>query len=188
MSGGRINHRWWLWVLLSMLLVTVADAAEFRIKRLMAHQAEGTFLMNAEIDYRFSETALEALFNGVPLTIEVHVQLRRKGSWIWSDDILDLRLRYRLRYLALSSTYQVEDLQTGGQQTFFTQRSALEALGEIKDFPLIAVSRLEPRERYRLSMRARLDIEALPLPLRPLAYLTSDWKLSSERHEWPIQR
>ncbi|MCB1857412.1 MAG: DUF4390 domain-containing protein [Gammaproteobacteria bacterium] len=177
-----------LLVVIAMLMTGVAASAEFRVEQLSARPVEGTYLMDANIDYQFSDTVIEALHNGVPLTLEVHVQLREKGSWIWENDLLDLRLRYRIRYLVLSSTYQVEDLQSDVQQTFFTQRSAFEALGEIKDFPLIAEDRLSPGESYRLSLRASLDIEALPLPLRPTAYLTSSWKLSSKWREWPLQR
>ena len=33
-----------------------------------------------------------------------------------------------------------------------------------------------------------VDIEALPAPLRPVAYLSSPWRLTSEWYEWPLER
>jgi hypothetical protein len=37
-------------------------------------------------------------------------------------------------------------------------------------------------------LRARLDIEALPMLMRPLAYTLPSWRLSTGWTEWPIQR
>jgi hypothetical protein len=172
------------WLLLSLLLLLLsplpAIGNEFKIKNLSSRLVEGQYLVDAEIDYRFSAKAIEALVNGVPLTLEVHVQLRDEEAWIWQDDLVDQRLRYQVRYLALAAVYQVVDLQADTHQNFHTQRSAIDALGEIRNFFLISADRLIKGRSYRLSLRSSLDIEALPLPLRPMAYLTSSWKLSSD--------
>jgi hypothetical protein len=155
-------------------------AAGFEVSELDARLDGEQYLMEARIAYGFSDKAIEALVNGVPLTLEVHVQLRDEDAWIWQEDLLDLRLRYRIRYLALAGVYQIHDLQSDYTQSFHTQRSAVEALGEIRNFPLIDAKRLHSGRAYRLSLRSGLDIEALPLPLRPMAYLTSSWKLQSK--------
>ena len=62
--------------------------------------------------------------------------------------------------------------------------NAVEALGTIADFPLLDAYLLEGEKHYMLYVRARLDIEALPSPLRPLAYLSSLWRLESEWYRW----
>lgn len=142
------------------------------------------YLLNADIDYRFSDEALEALANGVPLTLEVRLQVRRKGAWIWEQDVLDVRLRYQLRYQALAEIYQVTDLQSGGQQSFVTRQSALSALGQIRKFPVLEQTHLKAGVEYEVALETVLDIEALPLPLRPMAYLTPAWKLTSEWKRW----
>ena len=178
-------HRLVLWLTL-LLPLFCADAAEFKVKKLSSKVVEGQYLMDAEIDYRFSDRAIEALVNGVPLTLEVHIQLRDSNAWIWQKDLIDLRLRYQLRHLALASVYQVVDLQSDTHQNFHTERSAFEALGEIRGVPLISQEQLEKGRRYRLALRSSLDIEALPLPLRPMAYVTSSWKLSSDWAELEI--
>ena len=167
------------WLLLLLLPLSL-NAAGFEVTELEARRDGDQYLMDARIVYGFSDKAIEALVNGVPLTLEVHVQLRDEDAWIWQEDLLDLRLRYRIRYLALAGVYQIRDLQSDHTQSFHTQRSAVDALGEIHDFPLIEAGRLSPGRRYRLSLRSGLDIEALPLPLRPMAYLTSAWKLQSK--------
>ena len=83
--------------------------------------------------------------------------------------------------------YQVRDLQSGSRQNFVTRRAALDALGTLQGVFLIAEDRLIPEEAYQLSLRASLDIEALPLPMRPWAYLDPDWEHDSEWSRWTLQ-
>jgi len=174
--------------LVSLLLLSLpSHSEEFLVTDLSAKLVDDTYLMNAEIEYRFSEDVLEALQNGVPITLELHVQIRREGAWVWTKDLLDFRSRYQIRYHALASVYQVLDLQSGSQQNFATQRSALDALGSIVDLPLVSRANLEPGETYILAVRTKLDIESLPLPLRPVAYVTPSWRLNSEWSEWHLE-
>ena len=66
--------------------------------------------------------------------------------------------------------------------------AAIAALGEIEDLWLLEQERLEPDENYLLKVKVSLDIEALPLPLRPVAYLKPSWDLSSGWSRWPLER
>lgn len=178
------------WVCLLLILVAVtgpAVAQAFKVEGLTAHAVEGVYLMDADILYQFSDEALEALESGVPLTLEVHIQLRREGAWIWEADLLDARLRYRILHQALHGLYQVTDISNGTQQYFATRKAAFTALGRIRDVSLIEAKKLRQGERYQLSLKSSLDIEALPLPLRPLAYLSPAWNLSSEWSLWRLQ-
>ena len=171
-----------------LLLVSFsANSDEFLVTNLSTRLDGTTYLMDAEIEYRFTERVLEALSNGVPITLEVHVQLRRKGAWVWERDLVDFRSRYQIRYHALASVYQVVDMQSGDRQNFATESAALAALGNIAALPLINKDDLEPFERYVLAVKTRLDIEALPLPLRPIAYVTPSWNLDSEWSKWRLQ-
>lgn len=187
--GGQYARLGWA---LGLLLIAVfycraVQADEFLIEGLEARAVEGIYLMDASIDYRFSDAALEALESGVPLTLEVHIQLRREGAWIWESDLVDARLRFQILYQALQGLYQVTDLSSGAKQRYATRNAALTALGRLRDVQLIPVDRLDRGEQYRLSMRSRLDIEALPLPLRPMAYLSPAWNLSSEWSTWRLR-
>ena len=148
---------------------------------------DDTFLLDLEIDYGFSDTVLEALDNGVPLTLVVTAQVRRKGAWIWVENLADLRRIYLIRYQPLSEIYQVASLPDGERRSFVSRSAAIAALGEIRGLPLVKRDRLEADEEYLVRVKVELDIEALPLPLRPTAYLSRDWKLSSDWSEWPLE-
>jgi hypothetical protein len=164
-----------------------ADGKFLNVRGASTTLEDGVYLLSANIDYRLSAAALEALQNGVPLTIELEIQVL-EAPWlmVWEKEVANLRERYSIQYHALSEQYLVENLNTGVQRNFPTRDAALEALGTVVDLPMLDKNLLAPGKRYVGRMRARLDIEALPLPLRPLAYLSSQWRLQSAWYQWPI--
>jgi hypothetical protein len=105
----------------------------------------------------------------------------------WEPSALSSVLRYQIRYHALTELYQVVDMQTGEEQNFVTQDAALYALGEINDMLLISRASLIPGEIYHLRLRSDLEIESLPLPLQPLAYIGRGWRLTTGWTQWPLQ-
>lgn len=185
--SGSSKARYLVAACLPWLLLASSKLLGFEVKDAVSRLTEEVFVIDAEIDYAFTEVALEALENGVPLTVDVHVQVRRDGAWVWESDIVDFHHRRQLRYLPLASSYEVIDLKDSQKQTFVSRLGAIDALGVIKNYPVVKVSQLEKGETYRMEIRTELDIEALPVPLRPTAYMSSDWKLSSEWSQWRIR-
>lgn len=186
--GGRC------WLVLSWCLLWAlggiggSQAAEvFKVTEAKVRRDGERVLLNARIDFRLGDMALEALDNGVPLTIEVHIQLRRAGAWIWEKNLVDQRLRYVIRYRPLSQQYMVTRLPGSGGRVYATRDAAIAALGELDRLDLIEASRLAPGESYLVHIAAFLDLEELPLPLRPLAYLLPAWKHSSGWTSWPVE-
>jgi len=192
LSGALGRLRPILTLALALTLTTILSqpalaAEDFTVIDAKTKRMDGSVLLSAEIDYSFSERALEALENGVPLTILVHIQVREQGAWIWDESLVDQRLRYRIRFKPLSERYLVSRLpgEEGGR-TFVTRQAAIAALGEFKDLYLISEKRLDSHQAYEVHLRASLDIEELPLPLRPMAYLRSGWKQSTGWTKWPL--
>ncbi len=160
-------------------------AADFKIDDAQIRLEGNQYFLDADIDYRLSDTALEALNNGVPLTFKVRLKLdRERPWWLWNDEIASLRLRYQLRYHALAQLYQVVRLGTDVQRNFASRSAAIRALGTIRNLLVVTEEPVEPDQRYAARLRAELDIEALPLPLRPLAYVSPSWHLASEWYRW----
>lgn len=165
-------------------LVQARDA--FLIKEAKTRLEDGIFVLDADIEFHFSPEALEALDNGVPLTIVLHFQVRGADAWIWEDSATDLRLRYAVRYKPLSERYEVYRLPGDRGRSFVSREAAIAALGELRGVQVVAAERLDPEVQYLLHMKAELDIEELPLPLRPMAYLRPAWKLGSAWTQWPL--
>ncbi|MBN2886638.1 MAG: DUF4390 domain-containing protein [Chromatiaceae bacterium] len=180
----------WLLTGLSLLLFCIGPAAadhDFEVRRVETQLgADGRYRLDAHIDYDFSPEALEALEHGVPLTVLVHLQVRRAGAWIWEDSLLDTQLRRTIRYKPLSERYEVSRLAERTERSFVSREAALRALGQIEDLDLFPAERLDAALDYEVQLKTELDIEELPLPLRPMAYLKPSWKLSSGWTKWPL--
>jgi hypothetical protein len=189
MNAGKVSG-FTLILVLILLLALAADAlaraSGFSVKQAQTREQAGQIFMSAKIDVNFSEPVLEALDHGVPLTLVFHVQVRRTKAWMWEDSLIDEQWRYAIRYRPLSERYEVYRLPSSEGRDFVTRDAAIRALGELGEQPLIGLDRLEPDADYELQIKVFLDIEELPLPLRPMAYLTPSWKLSSGWMKWPL--
>jgi len=183
-----LSAKYWVLLLALLMLPALSQAADYKILTQTCRSTEDAFVVDANIDFDFSDKAIEALQNGVPLTLELHLQVRRKGAWLWERDLMDSRLRYQIRYHALASVYQVINLQTNAQESFVTREVAISALGDILALPVIKHDKMEKGKIYSVGLKASLDVDALPLPLRPLAYLSPSWNQSSKWRSCRIRR
>lgn len=176
-------------LVLGLTLALVAPLAaqdDFEISQATTSLQNGRYSLDANIELDFSEPVLEALGNGVPLTIVTHIQVRRKKAWLWEDSLMDQQVRAAIRFKPLSETYEVYRLPGTSGRSFVSREAAIRALGEISALPLVRQEELGPDEDYEVQIKAFLDIEELPLPLRPIAYLKPSWKLSSGWSKWPL--
>ena len=123
----------------------------------------------------------------MPLTFEMRIQMRDVDAWIWQKDIVEFRLRSVLRYRPLAALYEVRDLSGGDKQVFATRTSALRYMGRIRDLAIVKREKLDLKKEYLVRLEAYLDVEALPLPMRPKAYLSSDWNIEAEPWEWRLK-
>lgn len=171
-----------------VLLKTAAALADFTVEKVETRFQNDMLVMDAHVDYAFSRVALKALDNGVPLTLDVHVQLRRSDAWMWEESLVDEHLRYVIRYKPLSERYTVTRLPGDDGRSYVTRDAAIAALGTIEGLQLVPKARLDAGRKYLIELRAALDVEELPLPLRPMAYLLPSWKLSTGWTEWPLKR
>jgi hypothetical protein len=123
------------------------------------------------------------------LTFELKVRVEKVWGSLWEQRPFEMTQRHQIRYHALTGLYRVVDLASGEQVSFVTQEAALYELGEYSDIKLITKEGLDldPESDYKMRLRADLDIESLPLPLRPLAYFHRGWKLSSGWTQWPLR-
>jgi len=176
-----------LWLLLCLPVAGLHAAALEFSKVTITLGEDDRIYVDAQILYRLTPEVSEALDNGVPLTFVTHVQMRRAQAWLWESDVVDYRIRSVLRHRPLSGLYEVRNLETADKQVFATREAALRYMGRIRDLALIERSQLDASEEYTVRLESFLDVEVLPLPLRPRAYFSNDWKLQAEPWEWQIR-
>ena len=174
-------------VLFGLLLFT-AVAQAFSLGDASIRLLDGVYRMDVSIDFEFSEEALEALDHGVPLTVVVEIRTEAADAWFWQRPLADHELRYEVRYHPLAGLYSVMDLDAGFQERFATREAAFSMLGTLRNLKVVSERRLQDGTEYRVMLRAYLDIESLPLPLRPRAYISRGWHLSTGWDQWRLPR
>ena len=158
----------------------------FVVEHATLRPAGGTWVVDARIDFAFSEDNLEAMRNGVALTIIVDIEVRReRGTW-WDETLATRQLRYRIETNVLTGRYRVRNIG-GVARNYRSLEEMTESLGRVESVPVIARELLSADARYAARIRARLDIEALPSPLRPIAYLSPRWRLNTGWFEWQVE-
>lgn len=174
--------------LLLGLLPALGQAQEFTIERAATQLVDDVYVLDADVEYELTDPVLEALSNGVPLILRLDIDvIERRAFWL-DQEMAELEQRYRLNYHALADQYLVRNLNSGAVYSHPTLGSALRDIGRVRNFPLIDDNLVEAQGRYEVRLRASLDIEELPSPLRPLAYITPAWRLDSDRYTWPLTR
>ncbi len=182
----------WLRLIAAMLCIAPAlnpaavQASDFFITGVHTEVVQGVYLLDADIDYRFSDETLRALSNGVPLTLQLTIEIHRQRRWWLDFEVATLEQRYSLQYHALSHQYLLRNLNSGAFYSFPHYQAAVQALGSLRELPLLDSKLIQPGEQYKVSMQVKLDIEALPSPLRPVAYITPAWRLRSDWYTWSL--
>ena len=160
--------------------------AEFSIQDAKTRLVDKMYLLDAQFTYELTEKPIEALQNGVALTLVLTIVIERERQYLWDEEIVTLKHAYEFKYQILSKQYALKYLDTGIQETFPNLKSALSRISVLKDSPLLEEDLIND-DNYWIYMQIYLDIESLPLPLRPLAYLSSDWRLTSEWYLCPLK-
>jgi hypothetical protein len=182
-------------VVAALLLVAQAWAQSpierqgyFEVRSASTTLENGVYRLDARLQLVLSTDALEALNAGVPLTIELQTQIIRVRRFYLDEVEADLATRFELEYRPLSQRYIVRNLNSGDQSSFATLFSALNNLGRITSLPVIDAALLDPDSGYRIRVRAMLQTQQYPAPLRLLFFWRSEWHLQSEWYEWILKQ
>ena len=145
------------------------------------------YIIDASVAFELGYDVLEALDSGVPITLELEIEVQQPRELLWNDTVYSLTQRYRINYHALSDQYLVTNLTTQISTSFPTSYAALQALGEVRELPLIDQHLLQPDQEYLAQMRVSIVITELPAPLKLWAFLQSDWRAKSDWYIWQLQ-
>jgi len=146
------------------------------------------YVLSADIVYQLSEKAKDALQNGVPLFWDIQVKMVQHRDVLWNKTLAELAIRYRIQYHALLNMYRVRNEGNGETYNFSTLSAALGLMSAVRDFRVLEKAELAPDTKYLCAVKVSFDREALPLPLRPIAYVDPQWYLSSEWTLWPLTK
>jgi len=160
----------------------------FEVRSASTQLFAGVHILDARLQLVLSSEALNALNSGVPLTIELQMQVIRVRRFYIDAIDAELAVRFELEYRPLSQRYIVRNLNSGDQDSFATLYSALNNLGRVQGFPVIDEALLDPNKVYRVRLRALLNTQQYSAPLRLLFFWRDQWQLKSEWFEWLLER
>lgn len=181
-------------ILLTSLAVTflldvfpsLIDQGGFQIISANSFERESNIAIDADLKMDFPDDVVEALENGIPLTIAVDVQVLRERIWWQNLIVKESTQLFELRYHPLTNVHEVKNIGTDERYTFDSRQDAMAVLGTIRGAHLIEKKELSNNRQYYVQMRILLDISRLPPALRQIASLSSSWRLESPWFRWEI--
>ncbi len=167
----------------ALLLASVAHAeGSIRVKSVTLEAADDGYQFDADFEITLNPKLEYALEKGIVLYFVTELNLVNP-RWYWLDErIAQSRVREGLSYYALTRQYR---LSHGAlSRNFGTLKEALQALGRVRDRPIIATSELKRDMEYTVELRMRLDIAALPKPFQVETFSSKEWDLSTGILQW----
>ncbi len=171
-----------VWVAVTWLPWLQAHA-EFVVRKVEMLRDGEQILVSTDIELNLPSEVESAVNNGVPLVLLTELKLVQ--DWfIWKETISDTRIRSELRYHSLSDHYIVKSSESERIEMFRSVGEALKRIGSVRSLAL----NLPPEDGVRrgLAVRSHLDINALPGPLRPMAFLSPSWRLNTDWTHWRV--
>ncbi len=165
-----------------------ADEFSVSIKKAELILRENSYVLSADINYQLSDSAKDALQNGIPLFWTVLVKVQQHRDYLWNKKLLDKEIRYRIQYHALLNMYRVRDESSDVVDNFSTLSAALHAMSTIRNIPIMDKAEVASDTDYSVGVKVRFERDALPLPLRPIAYINPQWYLSSDWYLWSLKK
>jgi hypothetical protein len=161
-------------------------AGEFSatVENINVKPVAGSYELNADIGYKLSPIAKEALQKGISLTWTVMIKLKAEGV-LWDSTLREIALSYQIQNHALLNSYSVKSLNSGERNVFSTLAGALDFISKICGLAIIDKHLIDAGSYY-VAIKVMIEREALPTPIRPFSYFDSQWALSSRWILWPL--
>jgi hypothetical protein len=169
-------------------------AADFSVVKPGSILTGKTMELSGQLDLDLSTRVEEALGKGIPLDVTIQARLYRERNLIWDTLIANWSFVHSIQYHALSRQYLVRGHGVDAEivESFTTLQEALTYMGALDGLvlplphKLMAADTKNGAPQYNGQLRARLAIETLPAPLRPVAYTSADWRLNTGWVKWKV--
>ena len=192
-DAGRVES-WVLWLCAACLAALLAlplhaDGLEgrFEVRSADLELEDGVYHMNARLAMPISDAVRHGLAEGVPLNLELDIEIERVRQLLPNSKIAELTQRYHLEYNAVSARYTLRNVNSGQQESLPTVDAALERLSDIRNLPVLDRALIADDRRYEASVRAKADYGSVPFTLRLVMFWVSDWHRETDWYTWTFQ-
>jgi hypothetical protein len=170
-----------------LCLVGDARADGYEIRAVEDRIVNGIYVVDSTIHFGLSADMRNALNSGVALSFLIEVEIHTPRRYMWDELVVRSAQRLTLEYHALTGGYVITNQSTHTRRSFQTIDEALEALGDLRGMAVSEERFLPASTTFTGRLRVSLDVESLPPPLRPIAYLSPDWHLRSDWQRWTVE-
>jgi hypothetical protein len=159
----------------------------FEIRSADLELKDGVYHLNARLDLPISDAVRRGLAQGVPLSLEVDLVIKRVRQLLPNSSVAELTQRYHLQYNAVSARYILRNDNSGQQESLGTINEAIEHLSEVHSLPALDKALIARDRRYEANVRAKIDFGTVPFTMRLLMFWVSDWHRESDWYAWTFQ-
>ncbi len=136
------------------------------------------WVVSADFRVELAAHQQDAINRGVTLPFSLEFELLRPRWYWWDARAVEAQRVLRLSYHALTREYRL----TGDDwmRSYETLGQALAALGQVRNWRVMDIGKMQPGILFEARMRLRLDSSLLPKPFQISALTSRDWTLQSE--------
>ena len=192
LSNSRPMDRWLACAALAALLSAQPLLAEglegrFGVRSAALDLKDGVYHLNARLELPAGDAVRRGLAEGVPLTVELHLDIERVRQLLPNSRVAELTQRYHLQYNAVSAHYILRNDNSGQQESIATVEAALEQLSDIRGLPALDKALIATGRRYEANVRAKVDYGSVPFSLRLVMFWVNEWHRESDWYTWTLQ-
>jgi hypothetical protein len=166
-----------------------ADGLEgrFEVRSADLELKDGVYHLNARLDLPISDAVRRGLTEGVPLSLELDLDIKRVRQLLPNSSVAELTQRYHLQYNGVSARYILRNDNSGQQESLGTIDEAIEHLSEVHSLPALDKALIARDRRYEANVRAKIDFGSVPFTMRLLMFWVSDWHRECDWYAWTFQ-
>ncbi len=170
-----------------LLIAQLCYAKNINIKSSNIYNDNNILYLDSYSEILLTKEAYNALLHGISFQIHADFELFTKNHWLFKNIIANKKLKYKLEHKPLTENFLITDLSTGIKSYYKNVDHALKSISNINKMKLLNKNKLDKKKNYIARIKFYLSIDSLPSPMRPRAYFSSDWNISSNWYEWEYE-
>lgn len=167
-------------ILFMCMPVQAANDKEPTIEDIIITTSSTDLLLFATVKNCFTETMLEGVRNGIPLTFRFDIQLDKVRNRWFDATLVEETINHTLSYDAIKETYQIDFSEKNRPIVTRSQEKAKQLMAEISGLEVIPRKELIPDAAYALQIKATLVENTLPLGMHYIIPFTSLWNFETD--------
>jgi hypothetical protein len=129
----------------------------------------------------FDREILEAIADGIPITVTFYLKVYRKRGLWFDEEVLAKIIKHMVKYDTLKKQYRVSEINGlfSSMKVTKDEPTMVRWMSEIEGQPLIPFHLLQPSEAYYVKAMADLQAVKSPFPLSHMPFLAGLWDMGT---------